>query len=99
MTYLYQGMALIFRQCLDIRMMTWTQQTPSKPGWYWLLNPREEPRVPTVVQIWIDWETGRSVAIIPASHPKSSSRVQDLRDLDAFWAGPIELPVVLERVA
>ena len=79
--------------------MTWTKQTPSRPGWYWLLNPSEEPGLPTIVQLWYDWETGRSIAIIPASHPKTSSRVQALRDLDALWAGPIELPVVLADVA
>jgi hypothetical protein len=79
--------------------MTWTKQTPSKPGWYWLLNPNEEPGLPTIVQIFFDWETGRSVAIIPASHPKTSARLQDLPDIDAMWAGPIELPVVLAHVA
>jgi hypothetical protein len=80
-------------------MMTWTKQTPSKPGWYWLLNPSEEPGLPTIVQIIFDWETGRSLAIIPPSNRKASARVQHLRDLDALWAGPIELPVVLADVA
>jgi hypothetical protein len=79
--------------------MTWTNQTPRKPGWYWLLNPCEEPGLPMIVQIFFDWETRRSLAIIPASNPRASARVQDLRDLDAMWAGPIELPVVLADVA
>ena len=80
-------------------MITWTRQTPSKPGWYWLLNPSEEPGLPTIVQVCFEWETSQSVAIIPGSNPKTSSRVQDLRELDALWAGPLELPVVLENVA
>ena len=79
--------------------MTWTKQTPSKPGWYWLLDPSEQLGLPTIVQIFFDWETGRSLAIIPASSPKASARVQDLRGFDAMWAGPIELPVVLAHVA
>ena len=79
--------------------MTWTKQIPGKPGWYWLLNPREEPGLPTIVQIILDWESGRSVAIIPPSTAKASARVQDLQNVDAMWAGPIELPVVLENVA
>jgi hypothetical protein len=80
-------------------MMTWTNQVPDKPGWYWLLNPSEESGLPAVVQIYFDWETGRSVAIIPASHPKASVRVQDLRNFDAMWVGPIELPAVLSDAA
>ena len=79
--------------------MTWTKQTPNKPGWYWLLNPSEDPGLPTIVQIFFDWETGRSLAIIPASNPKASARVHNLQDADALWAGPIELPVVLPNVA
>jgi len=80
-------------------MMTWTKETPNKPGWYWLLNPSVEPGLPTIVQIIFDWETGRSLTIIPPSYPKASAEVQDLRDSDAMWAGPIELPVVLADAA
>ena len=79
--------------------MTWTRETPIKPGWYWLLNPREGSGLPTIVQIVFDWETRRSVAIIPASDPRASARVQDLQDFDAMWAGPIEIPMVLETAA
>jgi hypothetical protein len=79
--------------------MTWTKQPPSRPGWYWLLNPNEDPGLPTIVQIFFDWESGRWLVIIPASHPKASSRVQALQGFEALWAGPIELPVVLANVA
>lgn len=79
--------------------MTWTKQIPGKPGWYWLLNPSEEPGLPTIVQIIFDWETGQSLAIIPASTRKASARVQDLRELDALWAGPIELTIVSTKIA
>ena len=64
-----------------------------------MLDPSEEPGLPTIVQIVSDWETGRSLAIIPASNLKASARVQDLQDFNALWAGPIELPVVLADVA
>lgn len=79
--------------------MTWTKQIPSRPGWYWLLNPNEDPGLPTIVQIFFDWETRRSLAIIPPANPKEAIHVQDLGGFDALWAGPIELPVVLENVA
>jgi hypothetical protein len=80
-------------------MLMWTKQTPSKPGWYWMLNPGEEPGLPTIVQIVSDWQTGRSLALIPAPNPKASGMVQDLRKVDALWAGPIELPLVMTQVA
>lgn len=76
-------------------MLMWTQQKPNKPGWYWMLNPNEEPGLPTIVQVVSDWETGRSLALIPVSHTTASARVEDLRDLDAMWAGPLEVPSVL----
>jgi hypothetical protein len=80
-------------------MLRWTKVGPNKPGWYWLLNPSEEPGLPTVVQIVFDWETRRVLALIPASSPRASARVLDLHELDALWAGPIEIPVVLENAA
>lgn len=64
-----------------------------------MLNPSEEPGLPTIVQIISDWETGRSLALIPPSNPKASGLVQDLSTSDALWAGPIELPVVMAQVA
>ena len=64
-----------------------------------MLNPGEEPGLPMIVQIICDWETGRSLAITPPANPRASGTVEDLRDLDAMWAGPIELPVVLAGVA
>jgi len=64
-----------------------------------MLDPSDEPGLPTIVQIIFDWETGRSLVIIPASHPKGATRVQDLQACDALWAGPIELPVVLQNAA
>jgi hypothetical protein len=64
-----------------------------------MLNPSEEPRLPTIVQIVSDWETARSLALIPAFNHKASGMVQDLRNLDALWAGPIELPVVFAKAA
>ena len=64
-----------------------------------MLNPGEEPGLPTIVQIVSDWETRRSLAIIPPPNPKALARMQDLRDVDAMWAGPIDLPRVLADAA
>jgi hypothetical protein len=80
-------------------MLMWTTQKPSTAGWYWMLNPNEEPGLPTIVQVVSDWETGRSLALIPASRPKASGRVEDLREVDAMWAGPLELPAVLAQAS
>jgi len=80
-------------------MLNWTAQKPSKPGWYWMLNPSEEPGLPTIVQINSDWKSGRSLVLVPTSSTEASGRVLDLRELDALWAGPIELPAVLEKAA
>ena len=79
-------------------MFTWTRQKPSKPGWYWMLNQKEDCGLPTVVQIVFDWETRRSVTLVPASKdPKVPGLVLDLHNVDALWAGPIELPSVFEK--
>ena len=80
-------------------MLTWTKQTPSKPGWYWMLNPAKSLACPTIVQIVSDWETGRFLVLIPATHPQTGGMMQELRDLEGLWAGPIELPVVMAAAA
>ena len=100
-SYLFQGIASSFQIPYDIpNMLTWTQEKPNKPGWYWFLNPGEEPGLPTIVQIVSDWQSGRSLVLIPVSpSAKGSGIVQNLQDLDAMWAGPIELPVVLSDAA
>ena len=64
-----------------------------------MLNPGEEPGLPTIVQIVFDWETGRSLALIPAPNPNAAGVVQELSELEALWAGPIELPVVVALAA
>ena len=80
-------------------MLSWTKQKPSKPGWYWMLNPSEEPGLPTIVQINSDWESGRSLVLIPASTTNASGSELDLRELDALWSGPIYLPIVQGKAA
>ena len=77
-------------------MLTWTQQKPNIPGWYWMLSPGKESNLPTIVQIVLDRETGRWLALIPASHyPNTSGTEIDLQSVDAMWAGPLEVPSVL----
>jgi hypothetical protein len=64
-----------------------------------MLNPSEEPGLPTIVQVVSDWETGRWLALIPASNKNASAMVKDLHNSDALWAGPIELPTLLANAA
>jgi hypothetical protein len=60
-----------------------------------MLNPQEQPGLPMIVQIERDWESGRFLALIPASHyPKAAGIVVDPERLDALWAGPLALPSV-----
>jgi hypothetical protein len=80
-------------------MLMWTKHKPSKPGWYWLLNPSEEPTLPTIVQIVSDWQSGRSFVLIPAASAMGTGIVQELLNVEAMWAGPIEIPVVLADAA
>lgn len=81
-------------------MLMWTQQKPSTPGWYWMLDPSKEPNLPTIVQIVFDRETRRWLALIPASHyPRTSGRELALQSVDAMWAGPVEVPSVLAKAS
>jgi hypothetical protein len=77
-------------------MPTWTKQNPSEPGWYWMLDPSEELGLPTIVQIVFYRETQRWLVLIPPSHyPKTSGMILDLQNLDALWAGPLQIPSLL----
>src|SRR4030095_8851363 len=79
-------------------MPRWTQQKPKTPGWYWMLSPGKEVNLPTILQIVFDGEPGRWWALIPASHyPKTSGKELDLQQADAVWAGPLEVPSVLDK--
>ena len=79
-------------------MLSWTQEAPNTPGWYWMLDPSKEPTLPTIVQIRFDRHSRRWLALIPASnYPKTSGRELALQSVDAMWAGPIELPAVFGR--
>ena len=74
-------------------MPTWTTQAPSQPGWYWMLNLSVKPSLPTIVNIVREWQTGRWLALIPASlYPKASEMVVEVQHLDAMWAGPVQIP-------
>jgi hypothetical protein len=77
-------------------MSTWTKQKPSQPGWYWMLDPSRELPLPTIVQIVFDRESQRWLALIPASHyPQTSGMALDLHNLEAIWAGPLQIPSLL----
>ena len=79
-------------------MPTWTQQKPNRPGWYWMLSPGESNNLPTIVQIVFDPETHHWLTLIPACHwPKTSSKEFELGQVDAVWAGPLELLSVLDQ--
>ena len=75
------------------KRLTWTTVKPGRSGWYWMLNPDEQSGLPTIVQLERDWESGRFVAIIPASHyPKVPSTVVDPENINSLWAGPLAIP-------
>ena len=79
-------------------MLTWTQQKPNAPGWYWMLSPSRSSNLPTIVQIVFDGENHRWAALVPASHyPKTSGKEVELEEVDAVWAGPLEVPSVLTQ--
>ena len=81
-------------------MLMWTQQEPNIPGWYWMLSPGKESNLPAIVQIVIDRETRRWLVLIPASYfPKASSTEIDLQNVDAMWAGPLDVPSVLAKAS
>ena len=63
-----------------------------------MLSPSKEPNVPTIVQIVLDPVNHRWSALIPASYyPKTSGKELDLQQVDAMWAGPLEVPSVLDK--
>lgn len=78
-------------------MLTWTKQKPNKPGWYWMVYPNEEPGLPIVVQIIMDTSESPPAlhVLVRASNPKAQAMVYELQNVDAIWAGPLELPSVL----
>jgi hypothetical protein len=77
-------------------MLTWTQEKPHTPGWYWMLSPGVWSNLPTIVQVVSDRETGRWLVLIPASHyPKTSGTEMDLERVDAVWTAPLDVPAVL----
>lgn len=79
-------------------MLTWTQQKPNMSGWYWMLSPGESNNLPTIVQIVFDPETHRWLTLIPACHyPKTSDKEFELQQVNAVWAGPLEVPSVLDQ--
>lgn len=81
-------------------MSTWTRQKVSQGGWYWMLDPSRELALPTIVQIVFDRESQRWLALVPASHyPKTSGMVLDLQDLEAMWAGPLQIPSLQEETS
>ena len=63
-----------------------------------MLSPSKESNVPTIVQIVLDPVNRRWSALIPASHyPRTSGKELDLQQIDAVWAGPLEVPSVLDK--
>jgi len=78
-------------------MLTWTKQKPSKPGWYWMLDPSEAPGVPLVVQIVMSVTSETTSALfvlVPASIPKGKGMTLHLQNVDAMWSGPLAVPSI-----
>jgi hypothetical protein len=65
-----------------------------------MLDPSREFALPTIVQIVFDRESQRWLALVPASHyPKTSGMLLDLQDLEAMWAGPLQIPSLQEETS
>ena len=79
-------------------MLTWTREKPDAPGWYWILSPGHHSNLPTVIQIVFDVYAGRWLALIPpCQDPRHPGKEVELQQLDAVWAGPLEVPSVLPK--
>ena len=77
-------------------MLTWTQQRPNTPGWYWMLSPSKESNLPTIVQIVFRSADSSLVGANSCFHyPNTWGTEIDLQSVDAMWAGPLEVPSVL----
>jgi hypothetical protein len=71
--------------------MTWTTETPTKPGWYWLRDlmndtPICDPTTYTVVRLSFDLQGHTWVH-------DSDGFVQLSQRFRGSWAGPLEPPV------
>jgi hypothetical protein len=60
-----------------------------------MLDPRREFALPTIVQIAFDRESQLWLVLIPAMHyPKTVASTIDLHNVEAMWAGPLDIPSV-----
>ena len=70
--------------------MTWTIHTPTRDGWYWIRNAASEGWEtmvePQVVYVY-GFADGTPTVTLPCEEMCS-----DLSDVDAEWAGPLEVP-------
>jgi hypothetical protein len=70
--------------------MTWTIQRPVRDGWYWIRNAAsdgwETVAGPHVVQVY-GCAVGSPTVMFP-----SDEMCSDLSEINAEWAGPLEVP-------
>ena len=79
-------------------MVTWTQRNRNTPGWYWMLSPGEVTTYRRLYKSCSIRENRRWLTLIPACHyPKTSGKEFELQQVDAVWAGPLEVPSVLDQ--
>lgn len=68
----------------------WTREKPTQDGWYWGRNASlegwEGVPEPRVVQVY-GFSDGEPTVTIP-----SEENCSDLADVNAEWAGPLEVP-------
>lgn len=67
--------------------MEWTQEAPTKPGWYWYWSPEWDSDAPLSVLevIWHNAEGGRLDAW-------DSDEGRNVETYSGYWLGPIEEP-------
>lgn len=61
-----------------------------------MLYPDEAPGIPIVTQIVMDTSASPPAlcVLVPAAKPKAKGTVYALQNIEAMWAGPLELPLV-----
>ena len=63
--------------------MTWTTDTPTKPGWYWFRVRQMKPRI---IEVIAEHEPERLLI------SESATPVDALQGSIYGWAGPLEVP-------
>ena len=74
-------------------MLTWTDEKPTKPGWYWYEDEDYGP-VPVYVE-WtgfVDVPAARQLSVTMACGDDFDQPLDEVANLTGQWAGPLNMP-------